>query len=356
MQQLARPKVSDRINQHELYYFSKKEVGMKSKIVFMGTPEFAVPSLKVLAARLDAADLLVVTQPDRASGRGRTMQAPPVKRAAGEHELSVLQARTLKDSDVRRQLEVFAPDLIVVAAFGLILPRWVLELPRRGCVNLHASDLPRFRGASPIAAAIEMGDSLTAVSLMEMERGLDTGGVYARDFVDISKIDTTESLTATMADSAARLLGANFMPLLNGELEPTPQSGQILETRKIVKDHGVIDWSVSAEEIEHHVRAMWPWPRAWTIGDKELRVQIHAADVVEESPGLEPGVASVRDGGVVIGTGHGALRLTTVQLPGKGAQSASDLKQHPVFATGTRFGTGSDYETPAPWIVEAGEA
>jgi methionyl-tRNA formyltransferase len=327
---------------------------MQSRIVFMGTPEFAVPALEVLAERFGTEQLAVVTQPDRAAGRGRKLHPPPVKAAAERLGLAVEQVATLRDPAIRERLEAFAPDLIVVAAFGLLLPRWVLRLPPRGCVNLHASILPRFRGASPIAAAIACGDARSGVALMEMEAGLDTGGVFDIDTVDIMTADTTASLTERLATTAAGILAEHIDGLLAGESTPEPQRGRIIETRKIAKAHGAIDWTRSAVEIERYARAMWPWPRAWTIAQGDARVQVHEADV---APGIagEPGTIIGHDaGGVIVATGDGGLRLVTVQLAGKAAQPASDLRQHPAFAIGARFEPPA--ETPEPWIVVNGEA
>lgn len=338
------------------YHFSTSEVSMQQRIVFMGTPEFAVPALRVTADRMPTDQVLVVTQPDRVAGRGRRLQAPPVKTEALELGLDVLQVSTMRDPDVRRRLESFSPDLIVVAAFGLILPKWVLRLQGRGCVNLHASKLPRFRGASPIAAAILCGDDHTGVALMQMEAGLDTGAVYAFDQVDIAASDTTETLTERLGEIGASLLDRHLDALLAGELEARPQRGRIVETKKIVKAHGAIDWTAPASRIERHIRAMWPWPRSWTIGAADTRLQVHAADVVRDVPENEPGVVLGHDEGIVVGTGEGALRLTKVQIAGKPAQDASRMSQHPVFEIGARFGPGDGFVPPEPWIVEAGEA
>lgn len=325
---------------------------MQGRIVFMGTPEFAVPALDALARKAGDGDLLVVTQPDRAAGRGRKLQSPPVKVAAERLSLPVEQIATLRDYRIRERLEQFAPDLVIVAAFGLLLPKWVLNLPRRGCVNLHASLLPRFRGASPIPAAIACGDATTGVALMEMEAGLDTGAVYDVTRVDIRPDDTTESLTERLANVAAGLVDNNLDALLAGELRAEPQQGEIVETRKITKAHGEIAWDRPAVEIERQVRAMWPWPRAWTVGAEESRLQVHQAEVVPDIDS-EPGtVVASDDAGVIVATGDGGLRLMTVQMPGKTARPAHELRGNPAFAIGARFRPAEPVE---PWIVPVGE-
>ncbi len=327
---------------------------MQSRVVFMGTPDFAVPALEVLADRIGPEHLVVVTQPDRAAGRGRKLQPPSVKVAARRLGLPLEQGATLRDPGIRERLEAFAPDLIVVAAFGLLLPKWVLRLPPRGCVNLHASLLPRFRGASPVAAAIACGDDTTGVALMEMEAGLDTGRVYALAEIDITARDTAGSLTARLAREAAALLSGNLDALVAGVMSPEAQRGLIVETRKILKAHGAIEWDHPAVEIERHVRAMWPWPRAWTIGAGDTRVQVHQAEVAAEVYGEPGAVMSSAAEGVVIATGDGGLRLLKVQVPGKQPQPAGDLRQHPVFAIGARLESPADEVDP--WIVVNGEA
>jgi methionyl-tRNA formyltransferase len=327
---------------------------MQARIVFMGTPEFSVPALEALGRLVgDPERLLVVTQPDRPAGRGRRLQPPPVRMVAERLGMDLLQVATMKDPEARERLEAFAPNLIVVAAFGLILPRWVLRLPSHGCVNLHASLLPRFRGASPVAAAIACGDRQSGVVLMEMEAGLDTGGVYALEAVDITTEETTESLTARLAEVGAHVLVSHLDALLRGELTVNPQQGQVVETRKIYKDHGAVDWERDAVELERHVRAMWSWPRAWTVGNGGLRVQIHTADVAAGA-GV-PGTVIGHDAdGVSVACGDGALRLRTVQLAGKQPVPASSLRQHPAFAPGAAFSRGDGFVEPAPWIVDAG--
>lgn len=328
---------------------------MQPRVVFMGTPEFAVPSLRELTGRLDSAALLVVTQPDRAAGRGRKLQLPPVKMEAERLGLGVIQVHTLKDPSVRDRLVAFAPDLIVVAAFGRILPAWVLKLPSRSCVNLHASLLPRFRGASPIAAAIACGDETTGVTLMEMEAGLDTGAVFDSRGIVIKPNETTESLTDRLATEAADLIGERLEALVHGQLTPSPQQGEVIETRKIEKAHGAVDWQRPAEEIERHVRAMWPWPRAWTVLDDDTRLQIHAAEVEPRASGPSGTVLGHDARGVTVAAGDYALRLLAVQLAGRSAQPVAQLGQHPALAAGTRLSAGADFIRPEPWIVHAGE-
>ncbi len=327
---------------------------MQHRVIFMGTPEFSVPVLRVLAEHLGTDSLLVATQLDRPAGRGRTLLPPPVKVEAQRLSLETMQIDTLKALEVRARFEAFGPTLIVVAAFGRILPKWVLGLPQRGCVNVHASKLPRFRGASPIAAAIACGDERTAVSLMRMEPGLDTGPVYTDVDVDITQNDTTEALTTRLAGAGAALLDECLAMLLDGGLEAAPQRGEVTETRKIVKAHGAIDWSRAAPEIERHVRAMWPWPRTWTIGEETTRLQVHEAEVVGGAAANPGTVLGLDSRGVLVATGNGLLRLVTVQLAGRAAQPARELGQHRAFDVGSSLTTGGRFVSPAPWIETVG--
>ena len=254
----------------------------------MGTPEFSVPALMRLIAN-DMCDVsLVVTQPDRPAGRGKRLMSPAIKVTSDALGVKVVQTATLRDSGVRQRIIELEPDLIVVAAFGMILGRWILELPRYGCVNLHASILPKYRGANPIASAIAEGDDITGVSLMRMDRGLDTGPVYATAEVAISETDTTESLTPKLADAAGDLLIEHLPGLLQGDLHPVPQGEGATLTRMMSKNDGWLDYARPAVELERQVRAMWSWPRAWTTNDDGERIQIHSADVLQEAVG-KPG-------------------------------------------------------------------
>lgn len=287
----------------------------KPRIIFLGTPDFAVPALRALAARDDIELHLVVTQPDRPSGRGKKLAGPPVKDAALELGLPLLQTDSLRPSDVKEQIIATRPDLVVVAAFGMILGKWILELPTYGCVNLHASLLPKYRGASPISAAILAGDTMTGVTLMQMDRGLDTGDMLASIDIPIEANDTTESLTPKLAEVAAILLDHRLSDLLAGAITSFSQPSGATETRQLQKEDGRINWNDSAQQIERQVRAMWTWPRAWTALPNGDRMQIHQAQVREDNS-LSAGELALHDQTVLVGTGKGALVLKRVQLPG----------------------------------------
>lgn len=287
----------------------------KPRIVFMGTPEFAVPALVMLAGRSDCDVRLVVTQPDRKAGRGKKLTAPAVKIAAEQLGLPIQQTDSLRHPEVKARIIQEQPDLVVVAAFGMILGRWILELPTRGCVNLHASLLPKYRGASPISAAILAGDAESGVTLMRMDRGLDTGCIMDTIRVDIDADDTTESLTPRLAIAGARLLEERLQDLVAGTIECVPQPEGATHVGQLRKDDGRIDWSASADQIERLTRAMWPWPRAWTEMPNGERMQVHAGRVHDAGNTLA-GEIQIDGKRVVIGTGAGDLELVRVQLPG----------------------------------------
>lgn len=312
------------------------------RIIFMGTPDFAVPALERLAMAEDAELALVVTQPDRPSGRGKKMSSPAVKLAADRMGVPVLQTGTLRDLEIRQRIIDVRPDLIVVAAFGMVLGKWILELPIRGCVNLHASLLPKYRGANPIAAAIAQGERETGVSLMHMDRGLDTGPVYAMSRLEIEPDDTTESLTPKLAHVAGDLLHGNLAALLSGDLRAEPQRPGATLTRPMRKDDGWIDFSRPAVDISCHVRAMWPWPRAWSTTSDGTRIQIHEVAALSE-PAVSAGRIAHLGKRVVVGAGDGATELLRVQLPGGKPIEGEAIVQSASFADGAMLG-----ETGAP--------
>ncbi len=310
---------------------------MTARLVYMGTPEFACPALEMLSRRPNVEIGMVVTQPDRPSGRGRRMQSTAVAQAAERLALPIYRVGSLRSAQARQLIVDLQPDLIVVAAFGLILGRSILELPRRGCVNLHASLLPAYRGANPIAMAVRDGAGQTGVSLMRMEQGLDTGPVYATASVDITVEDTTASLTSRLGESAGLLLDQHLSDLLAGNLPVMPQPAGATCTRPMTKDDGWIDWGWSADLVERHVRAMWSWPRAWTSLPNGERLQVHRCHVAEmERPGI--GVAASSDGGLAIGCGQQALVLDTVQLSGGRPVPGASLLTRGVIEPGQVLG------------------
>jgi len=297
------------------------------RIVFMGSPEFAVPSLEHLILNQYQV-VAVYTQPDRPAGRGRSLVSTPVKRAAAARGLPVVQPASLKEAETVAQLADFHPDVIVIAALGQILPQPVLSLPQYGCVNIHPSLLPRFRGASPVASAILAGDDFTGVSLMLMDEGLDTGPILGRAQVPISPQDTTGSLTAKLSLVAAQLLGEILPRWLGGELEPQPQNdAEATYSAQISKEEGEVDWHLSAVEIWRRVRAFQPWPGCYTSWQgRQLRI-------IETVP--LPGEGAVEVGRVVavegaeagfgVGAGEGVLGVLKIQLEGKRAMPAAEF-------------------------------
>ena len=299
------------------------------RVIFMGTPEFAVPSLERLILNHYQV-VAVYTQPDKPAGRGCSLVAPPVKRAALAWDLPVVQPVSLGETEAAGQLAGFKPDVIVVAAFGQILPPSVLDVPSYGCINIHPSLLPRFRGASPVAAAILAGDEFTGVSIMLMDRGLDSGPVLAQAQISISPQDTTGSLTAKLSQVAAWLLQEVLVRWTKGELSPQPQNeDEATYCRSIAKAEGEIDWRLSARDIWRRVRAFQPWPGCFTRWQgRQLKI-IEAVPLPEET-GLEAGrvvaLTPAGDGAVFgVSTGDGVLGVLRVQAEGKQAMSAAEF-------------------------------
>ena len=292
--------------------------------VFMGTPEFAVPSLLALL-ELGHEVAAVYTREDQPSGRGRRVEPPAVKLAAQAHGLEIRQPATLRDPQVLAELAALQPDLIVVVAFGLLLPRGVLELPRFACINVHGSLLPRHRGAAPIAAAILAGDRHAGVSIMLMDQGVDTGPVLSRCALPLAPDDTTGSLTAKLAGIGARLLTETLPDWIAGALTPEAQDEALATyAPRIEPRAGEIDWHAPGEEIARKVRAYQPWPSAFTTwrGDrlKLLRVRFE--------PGAEgPAPGTVCGDGSCVGvvTPTGTVWLEEVQLAGRRALPIGDF-------------------------------
>lgn len=328
---------------------------MTHRIVYMGTPDFSCPALQALSERSDLDVALVVTQPDRPAGRGRHLQSPPVKQVAESLGLPVYQPQSLRTAEQRQPLVEVQPELIVVAAYGLILGKSVLELPRRGCVNLHASILPRYRGASPIPAAILNGDRETGVALMRMERGLDTGPIFDVARIGIAANDSTASLTGRLATTAADLLTRNVDALLDGSLEAETQPLGATLTRPLVKGDGWIDWTQRAGGIERLVRSMWPWPRAWTTVADGSSFQIHAASAEAAADDVTPGTVRSDRSGLRVRCGDGSLRVDRGQLAGGKALDGKQLAANPKLGDATTLGCRDRPSVPGPMIQPVGD-
>ncbi|MDO8754107.1 MAG: methionyl-tRNA formyltransferase, partial [Anaerolineales bacterium] len=262
---------------------------MSIKVVFMGSPDFALPSLSALAAARTYQVVGVVTQPDRASGRGRELKSPPVKTLALELNIPIMQPEKLRASESMDQLRAWHPDLIVVAAFGQILKKDVLDLPRYGCINVHASLLPRWRGAAPINAAILAGDEETGVTIMQMDVGLDTGPMLAKISIRLKPDDTTGSALQALSTLGADLLLETLPDYIYGKLTAVPQPTEgATYAPMLKKEDGLLDFTRPALELERHVRAMNPWPGAW-FEWMGIPLKVLRASVVSGEKGLVSG-------------------------------------------------------------------
>jgi methionyl-tRNA formyltransferase len=299
------------------------------RLVFMGSPEFAVAPLEYLV-RNHCRVVAVYTQPDHPAGRGRALLPSPVKRTAAAWKLPVVQPASLKRPEAVVELESFHPDVIVVAAFGQILPHSVLAIPRYGCLNIHPSLLPRFRGASPVAAAILAGDEFTGASIMLMDEGLDTGPVLARAQVPIAGLDTSGTLTAKLSRIGAQLLLEVLPRWLEGEFTPRPQDEALASyCRPISKEAGEINWELTADSLWRQVRAYSPWPGCYTSWQGK-RLKIIEAVPLPSEEGVRVGQVVALAGGEAapafgVTTGEGILGVLKLQLAGKRVARAADF-------------------------------
>jgi methionyl-tRNA formyltransferase len=295
-----------------------------ARVIFMGTPEFAVPCLQALIETQQVVG--VVTQPDKPAGRGNTLRPPSVKLLAEAAGIPVYQPKSLRKAEAARPLRDWQPDVIIVAAFGQILRPHVLYLPPRGSINVHASLLPRWRGASPIQHAILAGDAETGVTLMQMDEGLDTGPMYVQESLAVGPRETAATLHNRLAALGADMLRQRLDVILEGRLPPIPQDDAAATYAPMIgKESGALDWQRDGAALDRLVRAMTPWPGAFTQWNGEPLKIGRARPLSGDMPDGKPGLVVRAAGGVAVLAGDGGLLLEEVQLPGKRAMPAEDF-------------------------------
>ncbi len=302
---------------------------MKTRIVFMGSPEFSLITLKALVEGYSVVG--VVTQPDRQAGRGRSLKPPPIKTLAQELDLPIIQPQKLSDPDAVEQIRDWKPDLIVVAAYGQILKPEVLDLPPYGCVNIHASLLPRWRGAAPIQAAILHGDQETGVTIMVMDIGMDTGPIISQRIIPIQPDDSGGALGERLSFLGAELLLDTLTPFLKGEITPIPQDNALATRAPMLKKRdGQLDFTHRAEYLVRQLRAFYPWPGSFTYWQEQV-LKIHLAHVPPPDEILDfvisPGARTIYQGLPAFGTSEGLLVLDRVQPAGKKTMSGKAFLQ-----------------------------
>lgn len=303
----------------------------------MGTPDFAVPTLQKL---IDTQTVVgVVTQPDKPAGRGNQLRPSPIKLVAEAAGIPIYQPKSLKSEEAAAPLRNWQPDVIIVAAFGQILRPHVLELPPHGCLNVHASLLPRWRGASPIQHALLAGDTESGVCLMRMEVGLDTGPVYVCESTPISDTDTAVTLHDRLAHIGANLLGQQLNAILSGQITATPQNDALSTYAPMIKkEDGLLDWTKTAVELDRHIRAMTPWPGAFTIWQGNILKIVRAGLADGRHHSGSPGQVLGLGEDVVVLARTGSIKLLEVQLAGKKAMKIAEfMRGHPNFI-GTLLG------------------
>ena len=312
-------------------------------VIFFGTPHFSVPSLTTLLAVPNVSIRAVVTQPDRPAGRGDKIQSSPIKQLALQHQITVLQPTSLKKELplFLESLQELGPfDVGVVIAFGQILPKAVLDLPQHGCINIHASLLPRWRGAAPIQRAILSGDHETGVCLMRMDEGLDTGAIYSRQSVPILATDTCQTIHDSLADIGAKLLCSDLNAIIEGRSTPVEQPNiGITYANKIAASEGLINWSTSSREIALTVRAFSPRPGCFTFwrGERLKILLAHESTFSSETIATPGSVISIHGGYLEVACGSGSLLIEQLQVAGKRQMSTAEFLRGTVLSPGERF-------------------
>jgi len=312
------------------------------RIIFMGTPDFAVPTLESLIQGPDEI-VAVVTQPDRPKGRGRKLVAPPVKTLAGKYKIDVLQPESIRTSEFLNTLKSYDPDVIIVAAYGKILPESILDLPRHGCINVHGSLLPRHRGAAPIQWALIEGDSEVGVTIMQMDKGMDTGDILVKASLSPEPGETAGSLFPKLARLGSHALMDTTDMLSHGGLAMIQQNHeQATHAPMLTKGDGLIDWHKSAEEVDCLIRGLDPWPTAYSFLDSK-KLQLFKPEIVYQSTTRSPGTLLRADReGLLIATGESCLLVTEIKMEGKRRMSVADLLNGWPLEPGCIFNAGDN--------------
>ncbi|MDO8592787.1 MAG: methionyl-tRNA formyltransferase [bacterium] len=296
----------------------------KYKLIFIGTSSFGLPAFTALASDPDFEIILTITQPDLPAGRRQIITASPIKLKAEEKGIAVLQPQFI--SDIREKILSQNPDLIVVAAYGQLIPEDILNIPQFGCLNLHASLLPKYRGSAVIQAAILNGDRQTGITVMKLDKGLDTGPILAQSPLNIAEDDTAETLRAKLAAASADFLANAIKRYLTGEISPAPQDSSLASFAKtLTKSDGLVDWTKPADYLEKFIRAMWPWPAAWTWWNgKQVKI-ISAQNQPLEISSYKPGKTFKYNSGLAVQCGQNALIIKKLQLEGKTALDSQEF-------------------------------
>lgn len=306
------------------------------RLVFAGTPAFAAIALEALI-HSEHQIVLVLTQPDRPAGRGMKIVPSEVKQLAQKHGLRTSQPATLRDADAVKAIAKVGADALVVAAYGLILPAEVLDIFQYGCINIHASLLPRWRGAAPIQHALLAGDSETGISIMRMEEGLDTGPVFTMERIQIEPRDTSSTLHDKLAALGARCIVHALAGIESDTLRAEPQSTEgITYAHKVTREQARIDWKLPAAELDRAVRALNPFPAAFSYFDEQV-VKIWESEVTSGSPAMSGEITDVSEAGIVVACGSGALRLTRLQRPGGKQLPVAEFLRGFSVRSGQRF-------------------